>query len=197
MQQPRTLILASSSPRRRELIQTFQLPVVIAPSYADESFEPGTRPDAIVRELSLRKAAAAREALDSSADGIVIGSDTIVVLKGEVLGKPTDDQDAARMLQQLQGQVHEVYTGVACIDTRDDRQIVSHRMTRVAMKPLSAGQVERYIRTGEPLDKARSYGIQGIGATLIEWIDGDYLTVVGLPVSLLSDMLADLGIEVL
>jgi septum formation protein len=178
------------------LIQTFQLPVLLAPSDVDESVEPRTLPEEMVRQLSLRKASASRQMLDPSADGIVVGSDTIVVLNGEVLGKPTDEQDAARMLRAFQGQVHEVYTGVACIDTMNDTRIVAHSMTKVTMKALTDKQIERYIRTGEPMDKAGAYGIQGIGATLIERIEGDYFTVVGLPLALLSDMLADMGIDV-
>ncbi|WP_282941271.1 Maf family protein [Paenibacillus sp. RC67] len=193
------LILASSSPRRQELIRSLQLPYEIRVSDVNEDTEPGLRPDEIVEQLSSRKALAVCEMYkkEHRTDGIVIGSDTIVVVDGEVLGKPKDKQDAFRMLNSLQGRKHEVFTGVACIDLSTGQQLVSHHVTSVYMKTLTPTQIERYIDTGEPMDKAGSYGIQGLGATIIERIDGDYFNVVGLPVSLLSDLLERLGIAVL
>lgn len=193
------LILASSSPRRQELIGTLRLPYEIRVSDVNEDTEPGLKPHEIVEQLSSRKAQAVCEMYkqEERTDGIVIGSDTIVVVDGEVLGKPKDKQDAFRMLNTLQGRKHEVYTGVACIDLGTGQHLVSHHVTSVYMKPLTPTQIERYIDTGEPMDKAGSYGIQGLGATIIERIDGDYFNVVGLPVSLLSDQLERLGIAVL
>lgn len=194
-----TLILASSSPRRQELIRSLQLPVAIKVSDVDENVPAGWEPAKIVEELSLRKARAVKISLteEESAGGIVIGSDTIVVLDNDVLGKPKDKADAARMLSGLQGRTHQVYSGVACLDLETGRTLVSHRATEVRMKPLTETQINRYIETGEPMDKAGSYAIQGIGATIVEGIVGDYFNVVGLPVSLLRDMLLDLGVEVL
>ncbi|WP_079910025.1 nucleoside triphosphate pyrophosphatase [Paenibacillus sp. 32352] len=193
------LILASSSPRRQELIKSLQLPYEIRVSDVNEDTEPGLKPEEIVEQLSSRKAAAVCEMYkqERRTDGIVIGSDTIVVIDGEVLGKPKDKQDAFSMLNRLQGRWHQVYSGVACIDLASDRQEVSHHVTSVYMKPLTATQIERYIDTGEPMDKAGSYAIQGLGATMIERIEGDYFNVVGLPVSLLSDLLARMGIAVI
>lgn len=196
-EQPRTLILASSSPRRRELIQMLGLPVRLRACDVDESVEPGTKPAAMVEELAERKAAASQEAAESGEDGIVIGSDTIVVVDDRILGKPRDREEAARMLRGLQGRAHEVYTGVACIDLRTKVVLVRHRVTRVWMKPLTERQLDGYVATGEPDDKAGAYAVQGLGATLVERIEGDYFNVVGLPVSLLSDMLGELGVEVL
>lgn len=193
------LILASSSPRRQELIASLQLPFEIKVSDVNEDTEPGLSPAEVVEQLSSRKAAAVCEMYkeEQRKDGIVIGSDTIVVLEGQVLGKPKDRQDAFRMLSALQGREHRVYTGVACVDLSSGQQLISHQVTLVYMKPLTQTQIERYIDTGEPMDKAGSYGIQGLGATIVERIEGDYFNVVGLPMSLLSDMLQRLGIVVL
>ncbi|NEW04491.1 septum formation protein Maf [Paenibacillus sp. SYP-B3998] len=192
------LILASSSPRRQELIQSLGLPYIIRVSDADETVEGEITPAEIVELLSLRKASAVRELLqDSEKHGIIVGSDTIVVYQNEVLGKPVDEEDSFQTLKALQGNTHEVYSGVACLDANTGRHVVSHCVTRVSMKPLSDDQIRRYIATGEPKDKAGSYGIQGLGATTIKSIEGDYFNVVGLPLSLLSDLLLSFDIQVL
>jgi septum formation protein len=196
----RTLILASSSPRRQELIHTMRLPVRILASDVDETVAEGMAPADIVEALSLRKALAVTELLlleSQEEDGIVIGSDTIVVSEGRILGKPADDEDAMRMLTLLQGQTHQVYSGVACIDLASRKQKISHRMTEVSMRALTPQQLSRYIASGEPRDKAGAYGIQGLGATLIDSINGCYFNVVGLPLSLLTQMIGELGVDVL
>lgn len=190
MPQNPLLILASSSPRRQELIRFLQLPFAIRASHAKEDTPEGMPPPDIVETLALRKAAAVAEACKASGEfGIIIGSDTIVVLDDTVLGKPTNEQHAFEMLKALQGRSHTVYSGVACIESESGKYHVAHRRTTVRMKPLTDEQIRRYIATGEPMDKAGSYGIQGVGAVLIEGIEGDYFNVVGLPVSLLADML--------
>lgn len=188
------LILASSSPRRRELLDRLGLAFVVQPSSEEESVPAGTPPRAMVEMLAERKARSISREHDQ---GLIIGSDTIVVLDGEVLGKPKDAQDAFRMLSGLQGRTHTVYTGVAVIDAARGRSSVRSSSTEVRIKPLSADRIERYIATGEPNDKAGAYGIQGLGATLVQEIHGDYFTVVGLPVGLLSDMLAEFGVHVM
>ncbi|MDQ1912390.1 Maf family protein [Paenibacillus sp. GD4] len=197
----KTLILASSSPRRQELIRSLHLPHEIIVSDVNEDTEPGLSPEQIVEQLSRRKAEAVYERCkrekDSIRQGIVIGSDTIVVLDGEVLGKPADEEDSLRMLQSLQGRPHQVFSGVACIDLATGEQLVSHQRTNVYMKPLTEEQIRRYISTGEPKDKAGSYAIQGLGATIVERIEGDYFNVIGLPMSLLSDLLGRLGVTVI
>jgi septum formation protein len=196
--QLQTLILASSSPRRQELIRSLGLPVEIYVNDVDETVPGHLGPSAIVETLSLRKAEAAAERVkEAGHSGIIIGSDTIVALSEHVLGKPRDKADAARMLQALQGSTHEVYSGVACIDTKTGDSAVRHRLTRVSMKRLTAEQIERYIATGEPMDKAGAYAIQGLGATIVDHIEGDYFNVVGLPLSLLSDMLRQFDIHVI
>ena len=191
-----TLILASGSPRRQELIRLLGLPVEVVPSNVDEDTPEDWTPRQIVEGLSLRKALSVKEQLSgqSSADSIVVGSDTIVVLDREVMGKPRDAEDAMRMLGLLSGRTHEVYTGVTCVRESDGETVTSHRVTHVRMRALTAEQISRYVATGEPNDKAGAYGIQEIGSLLVESIDGCYFNVVGLPVSLLSEMLETYGI---
>ena len=130
-------------------------------------------------------------------DAIIVGSDTVVVLDQEILGKPVDEADAARMLSRLQGREHRVFTGIACIDAANGHSVVHYRQTNVTMKELSEDTIRAYVKTGEPSDKAGSYAIQGIGASLIDRIEGCYFNVVGLPLSLLSDMLEGFGVYVL
>ncbi|ADM71470.1 Septum formation protein Maf [Paenibacillus polymyxa E681] len=192
------IILASTSPRRKELLAFLRLPFEVVPSHADESTPESWTPQQIVETLAARKAeAVVNTATQPKEAGLVIGSDTIVVLDGSVLGKPADHADAVRMLTALQGRTHRVYTGVACIHTGTGEMLVRHRQTEVTMKPLSQEQIVAYVNTGEPSDKAGAYGIQGMGATLVESIQGCYFNVVGLPLSLLSDMLSDFGVNVL
>ncbi|NBD25909.1 Maf family protein [Paenibacillus glycinis] len=201
IEHPSQLVLASSSPRRRELVASLglSLPVLILSSDTDETTPPHWTPPQIVERLGLRKARASAELLspeDASAS-LIIGADTIVVLDGEALGKPRDRADAVGMLSRLQGRRHEVFTGIACFEPRTGRQLTAHRRTEVVMKPLDSGTIERYVESGEPMDKAGSYGIQGRGAVLVDRIDGCYFNVVGLPLSLLSDMLSEFGIAVI
>ncbi|MGO4183654.1 septum formation protein Maf [Paenibacillus sp. FSL A5-0031] len=195
------LVLASSSPRRKELVASLDLslPVYILSTDTDETIEAGWSPSEVVEQLSLRKAKAAIPLLQQKQEvptSLIIGADTIVVLDGDVLGKPADDEEAKSMLRRLQGRSHEVYSGVACVLSASGEALVAHRKTKVMMKPLSEDQIARYVATGEPRDKAGSYGIQGLGATIVEQIDGCYFNVVGLPLSLLSDMLASYDIAV-
>ncbi|MBW4084721.1 nucleoside triphosphate pyrophosphatase [Paenibacillus sp. S150] len=192
----RLIILASGSPRRRELLALLGLPFEVISSDADETTPPGLAPDDIVRSLALRKA----EAVLSAAGGraaVIVGSDTIVVLDGKVLGKPADPDDSRAMLQLLQGRTHQVYTGVACIGLPEGKTLVEHRVTSVALRAMGSDEISAYIATGEPADKAGSYAIQGLGATLVERIEGCYFNVVGLPLSLLGKMLSDFGVSVL
>jgi septum formation protein len=286
-----SLILASSSPRRRELISLLNLPVAIQPSEADETVPNGLPPAAIVEELSLRKAAAVRNANRTNGRmGIIIGSDTIVVAAGRILGKPRDRSEAKAMLSGLQGRTHEVYTGIACMDAsveadpdpasiRADQAdaaragrngsfrivsetgcgrpaiiagstvsrvtfqpmseaeidayietgepmdkaggynttmhlgdigqyrvvsespsgepeiIVGHTVSKVTFRPMSDEEIWAYVKTGDPLDKAGAYGVQGIGSVFIEKIEGDFYSIMGLPLNLLYQMLLMFGIS--
>lgn len=188
------LVLASGSPRRSELLSGLGLSFEVIVSYANETVEGNVSPEEMVRTLAYRKAAAVSNSLR---DGIVIGADTIVVLDGQILGKPVDQQDAIRMLRHLQGRMHTVYSGVAVIDAASGKHRVDYRATRVHMRHLSDDEIEAYVRTGEPMDKAGSYAIQGIGSTIVHSIEGDYFTVVGLPMELLASLLTSFDVHVL
>ncbi|MNW31398.1 Septum formation protein Maf [compost metagenome] len=197
----RRVILASTSPRRKELVASLNIPYDIVPSHADETTPENWSPDQIVTELAKRKAEAVYNSLKSSGssrpDGVIVGSDTIVVRDGEVLGKPSDEDEAATMISSLQGRSHTVYSGVACIDSNTGETLVDYRSTEVTMRSLSNEEVLAYARSGEGLDKAGAYAIQGLGATLVTGIQGCYFNVVGLPLSLLAQMLEHFGIRVL
>ena len=171
------LILASASPRRKELLTQMGLSFSVDPSDCDESFADGLPPAAMVAALSKAKAEAvfARHEND-----IILAADTVVALGDEVLGKPADPADAVRMLLSLSGRTHRVYTGVTVLAKNFAETFVSD--TAVTFAALSKAEAEAYVATGEPLDKAGAYGVQGRGSVFVEKIDGDYFTVVGLPV---------------
>ncbi len=188
------IILASSSPRRRELLHGLGIPFTVLTSDVDERVTSDLTPAEIVESLAQRKA---REVAGKNSDGLVIGADTIVVLEGNVLGKPRDEADAYQMLLSMQGKEHTVYSGVAIIDARSGREEVAHRSTKVRIRPLTEREINAYIATKEPMDKAGSYAIQGIGATIVEEIQGDYFTVVGLPLHLTAAMLSRFGVQIL
>lgn len=180
-------VLASASPRRREILETLGIHVDVVPSGADETPVPGMSPDALARHLAATKAreVAAREA------GFVLGADTIVVVDGEMLAKPEDDDDAVRMIGRLAGRAHEVITGVALVSaTGADELSVT---TRVWFRELSPEVVRRYVATGEGRDKAGAYGIQGIGAGLVSRIEGSWSNVVGLPAAETIELLQRAG----
>lgn len=194
----RHLILASSSPRRQQLIRTLQLPVMIHSVDVDESYPEGAKPSEIVEQLALRKAAAVYDLLragDAGQAGLIVGADTIVVFRDVILGKPRDRAHARDMLEMLQGKSHAVFSGVALIDADTGEAKVGHRKTLVRMKPLDRRRIEQYVATGEPDDKAGAYAIQGLGAMLIDTIEGCYFNVVGLPLSLLHDLLGEFGVD--
>lgn len=192
------LVLASASPRRQELITLLGLPVQILPSRVDEDTPDYWTPTEIVEGLSIRKALAVKSEMTETSEGhlIIVGSDTIVVLNGNVMGKPRDAEEAEQMLHQLSGQVHKVYTGITCIRVSDAKTVTSHRITKVRMRQLTEGQISRYVATGEPMDKAGAYGIQELGSVLVDSIEGCYFNVVGLPLSLLSVLLEQFDITI-
>ena len=175
------LILASASPRRRELLELITTEFTVITSDVDETLPPGTHPRKTVEELALRKAKAVAR---NHPEDTVIGADTVVVLEDAILGKPQDSRDARRMLKQLSGRQHLVYTGVAVLSPREV-QVFSEE-TQVRFLPLTDRQIDMYIETGEPFDKAGAYGIQGRGALFITGIQGDYYNVMGLPICKLA-----------
>lgn len=176
------IILASQSPRRRELLTQIGLKFEVIPSTVEEVIT-STNSVEVVQELAQQKArdvanVAAKETPKESL--LVIGADTIVVYEGKILGKPGDKEDAVRMLTMLQGKEHSVYTGVALLS--GEQEIVFAEETRVQMCPMTPEEIAWYVNTGEPMDKAGAYGIQGLCARFVRQIQGDYNNVVGLPV---------------
>ena len=186
------IILASQSPRRRELLERMGITnFKIIPAKGDEVIQTRTlTTEQVVEELSRRKCA---EVAASRPDDLVIAADTLVAVNNRVLGKPVSEEDAARMLAALSGRLHMVYTGVTV--SRGSKTVTAHEMTSVRFRTLTQADIIRYIATGEPMDKAGAYGIQGYGAMLVESISGDYYNVMGLPVCRLAKMLARFGVD--
>ena len=186
------IILASRSPRRRALLEQVGLKgfKVVSPD-VDEHIEGNPSPAHLVEALSQRKAQAVLAGADE--DDLIIAADTVVVLDGAVLGKPADEREAFAMLSALSGNSHRVYTGVTV--AQGDRMATEHEETRVTFRELEPEEISCYIATGEPMDKAGAYGIQGVGALLVSGIKGDYCNVMGLPVFRLGRMLAGFGLD--
>lgn len=185
-----TLILASSSPRRKELLETLQLSFEVHSSDVDETYNPVLSPPEIVMELAMRKS---ENVAMKHQKAFVIGSDTIVVQDGQVLGKPKDKTEATVMLRKLSGRTHLVYTGVSIFSPKT--HIEFYEKTEVVFWELTDEEIISYVNSGEPLDKAGAYGIQGFGSTLVKKINGDYFSVVGLPVSRTIRELKELGYQ--
>jgi septum formation protein len=185
--QPR-VILASQSPRRRELLALVGIRHEVKPADIDERYLAGETPSGHAVRLAREKAATIREP-----GAIVIGSDTIVVVDGDVLGKPRDEGDAARMLRRLSGRTHVVITAVAvAVDGRLESDVET---VDVTFRLLSEADITSYIATREPMDKAGAYGIQGFGATIVSRVDGDYFAVMGLPLQRLVRLLERVGVS--
>ena len=186
------IILASQSPRRKELLGQMGLRgfKVTSPE-VDETVDEHLPPAQVVEELSRRKAMAVARHADG--DDLIIAADTVVALEGAVLGKPADQREAFAMLTALSGNRHYVYTGLTVI--QGDRVVTQHECTTVTFRDLEPEEISHYIATGEPMDKAGAYGIQGLGAMLVSGIEGDYFNVVGLPIFRLSRILAGFGLD--
>jgi septum formation protein len=181
-----TVVLASASPRRKQLLDMLRIPVLVHPANVQEIALPGEAPAAYARRLARDKARAVP-------GQFVLGADTIVVLDGRILEKPVDDADALRMLRGLQGRTHTVITAVCLVALGGERHAIDE--TDVTFRACSDEFLGDYIATGEPHDKAGAYGIQGWGAALVDRIDGDFFGVMGLPVRLVLKLLADAGCE--
>lgn len=174
------MILASNSPRRKELLERFDMDIKIVGSNFIEKENPGETPIQIAMSLALSKALSVSK---NYKDDIVLGADTIVVYNNIILGKPKDGEDAYRILDLLSGNTHEVITGVSIIREKDNIKIIDYEKTIVKFRKLNHNLILKYIETKEPLDKAGAYGIQGVGEILVEKIDGCYSNVVGLPLT--------------
>ncbi|MGM9988633.1 MAG: Maf family protein [Bacillaceae bacterium] len=184
MESLKTLILASGSPRRKELLQQADIPFSIVVSKIEEIVDNSLPPEEIVKSLAYQKAA---DVAKDYADHVVLGADTIVVYETTILGKPTSKEDAFRMLKLLSGNTHYVMTGVALVCNDDVHTFAV--TTKVTFWELTDDEIWSYIETNEPMDKAGSYGIQGKGCVLVKEIEGDYFSVVGLPISKVNQAL--------
>src|SRR5688572_9605327 len=189
MTSPR-IILASQSPRRRELLSLIGIPHEVRPADLDERVLPGEGPEDHAERLARAKAEAVAA---HEPDGVVIGADTIVVLDGDILGKPRDHADAAAMLRRLSGRTHTVLSAVAVV--RGSRTVSGVESVEVTFRPLTNDQIEAYVGTREPMDKAGAYGIQGYGAVIVERVHGDYFAVMGLALGRLIGLLEAVGVR--
>jgi len=181
------LILASQSPRRRQLLAGAGFEFLVRPADVDESWRPGEDPVTHVKRLARDKA----RAVAAGPDDVVLGADTVVVVDGEILGKPADAADAARMLRRLSGRAHQVYTGV-CLK-RGALELLDCEVTLVRFAALSEREIAEYVASDEPLDKAGAYAVQGLASKFIERIEGCYFNVVGLPVARVYRLLKSLA----
>lgn len=186
-------ILASASPRRKELLEQIGVKFDILPATGKEVITKEL-PGEVVMELAKQKAE--EVAKTAGADALVLGADTVVAYEGKILGKPKDEADALRMLTMLSGKEHEVYTGVALMDNRDQSMENFFERTKVTMYPVSEEEIRDYIAGGEPMDKAGAYAIQGLGAKFIQKIEGDYNNVVGLPIGRIYQEIKRKSIEI-
>lgn len=180
-----TVVLASASPRRTELLEQGNIKHVVMPSHCEEVITSQV-PSQVVEELSAQKAEDVYQQYEkkNAGDFLVIGSDTVVAADGKILGKPKDKEEAYQMISMLQGKAHQVYTGVTLLIKKDGKKIrkTFHECSDVHVYPMCKEEIREYIATGEPMDKAGAYGIQGLCARFVEKIQGDYNNVVGLPV---------------
>jgi septum formation protein len=188
------LILASASPRRAEILRNVGIPFEICSADVDESRLNNEPPGDYVRRLALAKAVSASgNNLNLGADALIIGADTVVVVDTDVLGKPTSSDDAKRMLRKVSGRIHEVHTGLALLQTSGMQRRVVEEITSVHFVPLSDQEIEDYLATGEPFDKAGAYAIQGLGGRYVTRIEGCYFNVMGLPLARLWTLLREFG----
>ncbi|HJZ69923.1 MAG TPA: Maf family protein [Blastocatellia bacterium] len=185
-----TLILASASPRRAELLKQIGVDFELAPSQIAELPHPDEAPADYITRIARAKVIAVARKRDA---GLIIGADTVVVLDGRLMGKPENEEQAKQMLRQLSGKWHAVMTGVALYDAASRREVADYDKTLVKFARLSEREIDWYVGTGEPMDKAGAYGIQGLGALLVDEIAGNYYNVVGLPIPLVYRLARRLG----
>lgn len=188
------IVLASASPRRIELLGALGLKFDVVPSNEEEVTDDCLSPDDLVMSLARLKAAAVAKLRPSDT---IIGADTVVVLNGIILGKPVDNNDACAMLSMLEGKEHEVFTGVCVICREKGIEDCRREVTKVRFCSMSRADIESYVATGEPMDKAGAYAIQGLGSLFVSGITGDYFNVVGLPLRLTASMLIEAGTHII
>lgn len=189
------IILASNSPRRIYLLNQIGIDFkVVSPNVEEEGNGERKSPVEVVKSNALKKV---QKVAEEYRNAIIIGADTVVVLDGEIIGKPKDEKDAIRILKRLRGRYHFVFSGIAIMQTPEDKVLTSVVRSKVKMRDYSDEEIERYVATGEPMDKAGAYGIQGKGALLVEKIEGDYYNIVGLPLVRLNSLLNRFGYSLL
>lgn len=189
----RTLVLASSSPRRKLLLELLGMPFLIDPSTRAEVVDGAKEPEGVARELSLQKA---QDVAPKYPDAVILGADSIVVLGKTIFGKPKDRRQAQEMLQKLQGTTHQIITGVTLFDTKTKRTKTIASISTVTLRTMVEEEIAWYVKTGEPMDKAGSYAVQGKGGIFVKEIHGDYFGIVGLPLYQLVQELPSFGIAV-
>lgn len=182
------IILASASPRRKEILGNTNVKFTVIKSEIDEVILDNEKPQQVVMRLAFEKCL---DIASKHEEDLVIGADTIVVLDDEILGKPKDEKEAYRMIKSLSNRTHQVITGISLINLQSNTKIIDCVVSNVKFKDLSEEDIRDYLQTNESLDKAGAYGIQGYGALLVEEIQGDYFNIVGLPISKLSDLLKE------
>lgn len=189
------IILASQSPRRKWLLDQIGLEFEIVPSNFDEDIENKKFSKKLIESIAYEKAKEVAKRVPENV--LIIAADTVVILGKQILGKPLDEEDAYKMLEKLSDKTHEVITSIAIIDKYENKTLINSKISKVKFKKLSDREITDYIKTGEPMDKAGSYGIQAYGSLFVEKIDGCYNNIVGLPLNLLAEMLKSFNIELL
>jgi septum formation protein len=190
----KTIILASASPRRKELLQRIGLKFKVDPSNYEENISSELEPHELAKSLSLEKAKLVAE---KHMNALVIAADTFIVFEGKILGKPRTETEAKEMLETISGRQHSVITGFTIIDTENNKALSKAVETKVYIRKLSSNEIDAYVESKEPLDKAGAYAIQGLGSVIVEKIEGDYFNVVGLPLSALTETLKEFGVHIL
>ena len=190
----KTIILASASPRRRELLEKIGLRFKVEPSNYEEDIHSRLEPHKLAQKVSLEKAEAVASKHKNT---IVIAADTFVVFGGQILGKPHTEKEAREMLEAISGKSHSVITGFSIIDTCKNKALSKSVETKIYIRRLTSAEIDAYVKSKEPLDKAGAYAIQGLGAVFVEKIEGDYFNVIGLPLSALTEALKEFGINIL
>ena len=190
----KTIILASASPRRKELLEKIGLKFEVEPSNYEENISSELGPHELAKSLSLEKA---KLIAKNHKNALVIAADTFIVLEGAILGKPRTETEARKMLGTISGRQHSVITGFTIIDTETNKALSKSVETRVYIRKLTSTEIAAYVESKEPLDKAGAYAIQGLGSVIVEKIEGDYFNVIGLPLSALAQSLKEFGVNVL
>ena len=190
----KTIILASASPRRKELLEKIGLEFEVEPGDYEEDIGSGIEPHELAQKISLKKA---EVVASKRKNALVIAADTFIVCGGKILGKPHTEDEARKMLETINGRAHSVVTGFSIIDTGKNKTLSKSVETRVYVRKLTPAEIDAYVMSKEPLDKAGAYAIQGLGAVIVEKIEGDYFNVIGLPLSMLTEALKEFGVNIL